>query len=518
MARHPTEPSWQASPGEIFRPPPAYAPTMQSQPQTQSQSQMHSHPQYIPHSRSAANLLYESDLIPSLPGPEGVVGHAELMGRSSSGACIPRQQQSKPMQHQQHQQQQPYNHQSLPDGGAGMTGHRRSSSFEDRFTMPRQTPFAGAPSVPRDGMTSHIRNWSTQSTETIRNVPPTDRNHSQDDVQHPDSLRPGMIRRTSSYGHPPVVRSHVEGRALGHSRTTSDSTADMSYERRGYTGGEYPDSGTRHQSISSRSSPNPNPKPNPISSTSKSGARQDQIRRSNRSTSLPQPTSSDITGSVELGSAADTLSLTRTLDALNSLTPFDRIHDPPPPAPSSRILHPFSLLTPMAIILEALVVERSMLKGEPLGGGGTLPTLRDGRGLQLFYRVQTSDLENGNRHSQSQSQDNGLVRSDSSRGDSITGGGELDWIIVKWYILSLGRIIDDLLPYLREQPSSAQEEEVVEELVKSVRAYVGKMKKVFGEVAAMYVDQYSFMRGLWDEGDMKGAAGEVGRWGDLFDA
>lgn len=46
---------------------------------------------------------------------------------------------------------------------------------------------------------------------------------------------------------------------------------------------------------------------------------------------------------------------------------------------------------------------------------------------------------------------------------------------------------------------------------------MAKMKKVFGEVAGMYVDRYGFVRSWWDETWIKSAAGEVGRWGDLFD-
>ncbi|WVF67299.1 hypothetical protein IAT40_002050 [Kwoniella sp. CBS 6097] len=500
MARHPTETSWQASPGEIFRPPPSYAPT-----NAQSRSQ---HP--IPHSRSAGDLLFDSDLIPSLQGPDGIVGHAELMGRGLGGGI--------PQLRQQAQQQN--QHLSLTNGGAaGVSGHVRSSSFEDRMTMSR--PFAGAAvASSRDGGT-HARNWSTQSTETIRELH-SHHMHEGMGMEHPESLRPGNVRRTSSYGHPPVVRAHVEssgsGRPLGHARTASESTADISYDRRGYANSLYPHSNpnTQHQLISTRSSPTPR-------SSTTTTTSHDPYRTPNRSTSLPHPTSS-VTGGVTLGSIADTPSLTRTLGALCTLTPFDRIHDPPPPAASSRILHPFSLLTPMAIILEALVVERSILKGELLGS--TLPVLRDGRSLQLFYENQSSEQDNESQsqsqlqsQSQSQSHKNGIaVANNSKAGSELSSGGELDWTTVKWYILSLGRIIDDLLPYLREQPSSTEEEEVIEELVKSVRAYVGKMKKVFGEVASMYGDQYSFMRGLWDDGEMKGAAGEVGRWGDLFDA
>ncbi|OCF34248.1 hypothetical protein I316_04201 [Kwoniella heveanensis BCC8398] len=505
MARHPTQSSWQASPGEIFRPPPSYAP-MNHQASTHGP---------VIHSRSAVNLLYESDLIPSLQGPHGSVSHAELMGRGSLGVSL------------QPRQQPQQSHLSLPNGGGGgvMAGHRRGSSFDDRINASRALAGLGTGVPTREEGGSHSRNWSMQSTETIRDLHPVpqslshSRSHPQNGGEHPESLRPGMIRRTSSYGHPPVARPHVDGRAPGHSRTTSDSTAQISYDTSGrYNDNRLPlsDQQQPFRSISTRTSPDPR-------TTSITFAQKEQYesRTPSRSTSLPHPGSrslGSIAGCVRLGLSADTPLLARTLGALHALTPFDRVPDPLPPAASSRTLHSFSLLAPMAIILEALVVERSILKGELLGS--TLPVLRDGRSLQLFYRSQTStsdqDRGSNGQHSQESEQDDFDVSVNT--GTEGGGGGELDWTTIKWYILSLGRIIDDLLPYLREKPSSAQEEEVVEELIKSVRAYVGKMKKVFGEVASGYVDQYSFMRGLWDEGEMKGAAGEVGRWGDLFDA
>lgn len=52
-------------------------------------------------------------------------------------------------------------------------------------------------------------------------------------------------------------------------------------------------------------------------------------------------------------------------------------------------------------------------------------------------------------------------------------------------------------------------------LVEMIKTYVDKMRKVFGEVAGMYMEGYSFVSGWWDEAGMRGSAKEVGRWGEL---
>lgn len=139
------------------------------------------------------------------------------------------------------------------------------------------------------------------------------------------------------------------------------------------------------------------------------------------------------------------------------------------------VLDPTALLVPFTIVLEALVYERTILRS---GKPAPLPALPDTSSLTLSYAPH-----------------------------------ELDWKTAGMYMTSLGAIVDGLMPSLRD----SEERDAVEELVKKLRAYVGKSKKVFGEVAGMYVDGYGFCRGWWDETDMKAAAGEVGRWGDLFD-
>lgn len=183
---------------------------------------------------------------------------------------------------------------------------------------------------------------------------------------------------------------------------------------------------------------------------------------------------------LKLGRPGDT-KVIKFLTTIQALIPANRMPKPVPPPPITCVLTPMCFLTPMAIILETLVWEREMLKGNK--AKTTLPMLRDGSQLQV------------------------------SRED---GPGEVDWKIAQSYILVFGALLDFILPFLQD-PLSSSDKRKVEGLVKSARQYVAKMKKVFGEVAGMYVDSYGFVRGWWDESWIKSAAGEVGRWGDLFD-
>lgn len=171
----------------------------------------------------------------------------------------------------------------------------------------------------------------------------------------------------------------------------------------------------------------------------------------------------------------------KLIATIQALIPVDRMPKPVPPPPATCILAPTCFLTPMAIVLETLVCEREMLKGNK--AKATLPVMRDGSRLQ----VSAED-----------------------------GPGGVDWKIAQSYILAFGALLNSILPFLQNSSSSLDKRQV-EELVKSARQYVAKMKKVFGDVAGMYEDRYGFVRGWWDESSMKSAAKEVGRWGDLFD-
>ncbi|ORY31643.1 hypothetical protein BCR39DRAFT_465557 [Naematelia encephala] len=255
--------------------------------------------------------------------------------------------------------------------------------------------------------------------------------------------RPGIIRRASSFEdkRPGGNRAGVGAGTRSHARTASDSTL-----------GRIPHS-----------------LPSTISRTPR------------RTTSITVQPAVSLHGSIPLSHAR--LQAIKLLKRIQALTPASRTGDVPQLPPSSAHLHPAAFITPLAIVLETLVNERTILR---MADGEikkhNLPVLRDGTTLQLAGEE-----------------------------------GELDWRSVRLYVRAIGSVVDQILPLLRAV-SSEEHRTKVEELEKQVKVYVGKIKKVFGEVAALYVDKYGFMRGWWDETDMKGAAGEVGRWGDLLDA
>ncbi|KAK8853411.1 hypothetical protein IAR55_004117 [Kwoniella newhampshirensis] len=432
-----------------------------------------SHPrtQYAPTPTPMIDLLLDDSLIPTLPPPGGSLTRQDLMGkpklplfnigvtvappaRSSSSSTITA---------------------TLPVRGSGRPlnapapeGVRRSSSVQER-TGGNQAGIgagvvgngSGNGNGNRQGRRINPSNGNGRKGNTSRGVM---------DVVTSQRHKPGMIRRTSSFELP--VKTHMYGDTPAtvanavevkrkHGRTASESTIN-----------DLP----QHE----KETLLPPPRSTSIANRSSSSAQPPQQETPERSTSLDRPRPDTYTG-LRLGTASDRETVGQILKTLRALTPDSRITTPPPPPASSGTLDPLSLIIPTAIILEALVCEREVLKG-PSENSTTLPTLRDGSRLQLV-------------------------------------DGELDWKVVRSYILAIGITIDSILPILRDHPSTNEEDEdTIRDLTKSIRAYVGKMKKVFGEVAAMYMDQYGFMRGWWDQSGMRSAAGEIGRWGDLFDA
>ncbi|WVQ75599.1 hypothetical protein IAR50_005227 [Cryptococcus sp. DSM 104548] len=270
-------------------------------------------------------------------------------------------------------------------------------------------------------------------------------------------LQPGMVTKGASVG---------AGVGSGHTKNLSSDAADAARS----------DQGVRRIASLQHHVP---PRHSSRSHARTSSDPQQNLRlaarmEKQRSISLPVPAEG-----ILLASPRDT-ALVKLLHTLQSLTPPSRTPKPPPPPPSSATLAPMSLLAPMAIILEALVWERETLKGQdPAEGKKALPVLRDGSLLQA-------------------------MRDNCPQ--------ELDWRVVNIYIHTFGSLLSSLLPYLQSPRPSGQ----ISDLTRSARQYVTKLKKVFGEVATMYVDGYGFVRGMWDEGGMKASAKEVGRWGDLF--
>jgi hypothetical protein len=260
--------------------------------------------------------------------------------------------------------------------------------------------------------------------------------------------RPPAIRRTSSHGNSSSFdgsrstsiksRGELGGERFGHSRTASESTAST-IKRPTYT----------------RTSDVTGPAPAVPSKDNIGKAKKD--------------------GKIRLGRPDESLEISRLITTLYSLTPASRSRATP--TPNSSALHPSTLLTPLAIILESLVVERTILTSpdQPIPD---LPLLQSGQSLQLD-----------------------------------PGEGEIDWTTLRIYCRSLGNIIDQVLPFIQ----NSQDRLAVEDMIKSVRMFVGKIKKVIAEVVSGYGDGYGFLKGWWDDGDMKGCAGEIGRWCDLFD-
>ncbi|RSH91478.1 hypothetical protein EHS25_009777 [Saitozyma podzolica] len=151
-----------------------------------------------------------------------------------------------------------------------------------------------------------------------------------------------------------------------------------------------------------------------------------------------------------LGGPEDLPHVTKILVTLYAITPASRSsssmarHDN---GRDDRMFHLSTLLAPLSLILEALVTERCVLRSLSTP---SLPPLRDGTTFQLSTQYEDGD-----------------------------SGGELDWQVICSYVLAVGRILDELLPYLRDSYDRDQ----VKETTETVRMYVGKMKKVFGEVA-----------------------------------
>lgn len=383
------------------------------------------------------SMFLDASLIPSLPPPGGSVSHADLMGRprlspspGSSGTNI-----------------QPLPGLPLPNENSSLRPQliKRSSSFEDRPRGNRAGVGAVGLGASKSNETKlnpalirigHGRNWSTSSVgKTDEGIRP--------------SPRPGLIRKASSLDEDlPRVSHERSGSALVRSKVTTSRGKRSDLPRGAATSSAEP----------------PKKRINPPPQT--------------KAASAPPAGIGLLEGCIKLGATTDQDRIAKLLTTLVSLIPPSRITALAPP-PQTCLLHPTTLITPLAVILEALVVEREVLRGSH-PPTSRLPALRDGSAFQL---------------------DN--------------GDGELDWRVVKTYVLAVGGVLRSLLSYLRGNTEGKTE---VEEAMRQVRQYVSKMKKVFGEVAGMYVEGYGFVRGWWDEGGMKAAAGEVGRWGDVFDA
>lgn len=393
-------------------------------------------PAPIPHPPQPHHLQIHSldfldpSIIPSLPPPGGSVGHFDLIGRSRidpSSHSNPGDSRMPSMNQSQDQLR--------PEGMARPGLVKRSSSFEGMRGGNRAGVGAGG------GGGGHGRNWSLSGSEGIAT---------------PSDGPPGVVSKPSAEfqvgpradvdgglgGRDGLVRTRGISRGRGHGRTWSDS-ATRSMQTR-----------PRHDS--------------PAPSLSQSTSAKPPAR----------PTAA-LESCLKLGPDSDLPKISKLLITIQALIPPSRLPSPGPPPPQTGLLHPITLLTPLAIILEALVLEREVLKGSHTSSTPRLPPLRDGSSFQLLY-----------------------------------GHGELDWRVTQAYILAVGMVLDTIGSLLRKNGDQVK----VGELKKTMKMYVGKMRKVLGDIAGMYVDGYGFVRDCWDEEGMKGGAGEVGRWGEMYDA
>mgnify|MGYP007001964412 CR=1 FL=1 len=432
----------------------------------------------------AIDIILDPSIIPSLPPPGGLVGHAELMGRprviasqSSLSRLVlllpagPGQTQSNVLLHRR------VNTVSPVPGGAtakvrqsgggsgrvgegqqrGMTvpvpvkhGVRRTSSFErldlaearggGRGDMPRLGRREG-----RERVSSRHQRTASDSTVGSSRRSGGSEYEFQEGLPHSNAApQGGLPCYTPPRPFPPDGAGAKSSRA--------EHTTNMNLPKY-----------TKHVEHATHTA---------VTEHVVADRHARQVRHA-RASSIPAYLTSSIpSGCIQLV-PSDPSETVRLLTKLLQLTPPSRLPDIPLPPATSGLMHPSSLLTPLAIILEALVVERAVLRHET---PSPLPVLRDGSSLQMGRK----------------------------RG--------VDWTIMKGYIESFSHVMVGLMPYIRKSDVGP-----VDGLKKGLRVYVGKQKKVFGEVAEMYVDEYGFVRGWWDESGMKQCAKRVGQWGEMVE-
>lgn len=410
-------------------------------------------------------------MIPSLPPPGGTMSHADLMGRPRNITPAAR---GPPPAQQHHSRRAQTNGPGSSFTSASLDGHGPPPSTNNSRSSPGPGPGPGPVPAPpfRPGMgLRRVSSFSGPSGNragvgAVYNDLP---------AQSLPPRRPG--RRGSIIG--PTPPALVQASSSSSSSSVSShngSTRD--------TGGSVPSTiinspatiltprpRMKHQRTASESTVSTITRPS-VAHASTSGPTPISISIP----VVPKDPSSLPDGSIRLGQPDQKLEIGRLIGALHALTPPTRVRITP--SSQANILHPSYILTPFAITLEALVTERSILL-TPDQSSSDLPKLKDGSSLLL----------------------------------PDPGSGEIDWTTLKVYIRSLGAALDQILPYIQ----TSRDEMALEDIIRSIRMFVGKIKKVFSEVVQHYGDKYGFMKGLWDDKSMKSCAGEIGRWCDLFD-
>lgn len=362
---------------------------------------------------------------------------------------------------------------SLPPPGGSM-------SHADLMGRPRIiTPAARGPPPPARAPIG------TSSTSLDGHGPTLSSQHAGNLLAPP--TRPGLgLRRVSSFSGP--SGGNHAGVGAVYNDLPAESLPPRRLGRRGSIVGTPPapirrdpgfedSTGTVMSTTSTDSGSTYRPRPRMVHQRTASESTVSTITRPSAS-GLTRDHASPPDGSVRLGLGRpeQAVEIGKLIRALHALTPPTRVRIEP--SPRASILHPSSILTPFAVTLEALVAERTVIL-HPDKAIADLPTLRDG---SSFHLSET--------------------------------GGEIEWTVLRSYIQSLGDSLDRLLPFIQTSPDQS----ALEDMIRSIRMFVGKIKKVFSEIVSGYGDNYGFMKGMWDDRSMKACAGEIGRWCDLFDA
>jgi hypothetical protein len=147
-----------------------------------------------------------------------------------------------------------------------------------------------------------------------------------------------------------------------------------------------------------------------------------------------------------------------------------------------------SLLLALGYLLEILVFERTQLRSPSSTSGGQSVSPKTVKGVPPPLSARRTLVCP---HTQS-----------------------LLWRLIAQHLASLSTLLIPLLNSLQGATYSRQ----VERCVEGARAYILKIRKVFGEVVGLYAEQYTFVQGWWDERWIKEAAAEIGGWCEVLGA